>query len=386
MASTALPTLPSLASWLNFDESSLLFQPDLDYLSTTSVSGILGALSPSLADLVTEVAGSLDEVAGQILVTAGVFETTLLLPDGTTFTDSFDAPTTLNNLASLAAITNGTVTLVGGILNAEITTGDQSLVVEDLDVAALASTFVLDVISRIDTTIPFEKGTFILAGDTVFGPISGTVDVGGGDLNIDLSTPFGPLVADIDFGEEAVFPFQTTAPIFGTTLNIDGVVDFNAGNVVASAGSLGSITIPISTISGALTLADGIGTLTADLPITGLPFGGTITVPVSAEFEVGPLASELVADFVQDLTLDATITDGVLEASLDSPLGLFETTFDIVAFTQQGAEFFAGVDGVIDIADGLVVLDLTTPVGDINRTFDLNSAAGLLEAPLAGLV
>jgi hypothetical protein len=93
-----------------------------------------------------------------------------------------------------------------------------------------------------------------------------------------------------------------------------------------------------------------------------------------------------VAGFIQDLTATATLTDGVLNASVASPLGLFETVFDVVAFTNQGADFFAGIDGVIDLGGGIATAAITTPLGDINDSFDLATLAPILETPLATLV
>jgi hypothetical protein len=384
MASTALSVLPIAQGILNFEDSTLSFEPDTAFLSTTTALGLLGAFSPSLADLVAEFADSIDQISGEITVTGGVFDADLLLANGSTVTGTFDAPTTLAELAELAAITDGIFTLQAGILDAAITTGEESLAIESLDLASLASTFVLDTINAIDATVPFTNGAFSLETSTPLGPISGTVDVGGGDLNIDLSTPAGLLTADIDFGDDAVFPFSTPVPVVG---DVNGVVDFNTGNIVASLGPAGDVTIPISSISGTLTLADGIASLSAEVPVaSGLPLVGNVTVPVSTDIELGPLASEYAAEVIQDLFVNGSITDGLLAATVDSPFGVFDTTFDIVDFTNQGANFFAGVDGLISLGEGLLTADLTTPVGDVNSTFNLVDIAGLLDVPLGELV
>ncbi len=384
MASTALSILPIAQGILNLGDSSLSFTPDTAFLSSTSALGILGAFSPSLADLVADFAASIDQISGDIVVTSGVFDANILLADGSSVIGTFDAPATLTELAELAAITDANFALQAGILDAVITAGEESLTVESLDVASLASTFVLDTINAINATVPFTNGAFSLETNTPLGPISGTVDVAGGDLNIDLSTPAGLLTADIDFGDDAVFPFSAPVPVVGS---INGVVDFNAGNIVASLGPAGNITIPLSSISGTLALADGIASLSAEVPVaSGIPLVGNVTVPVSTDIELGPLASEYAAQFVQDLVVNGTITDGLLEATVDSPLGLFDTTFDIVDFTNQGATFFAGVDGLINIGEGLLTADLTTPIGDVNSTFNLLDIAGLLDVPLGELV
>jgi hypothetical protein len=384
MASTALSTFSTADNILNFDDSSFIFEPDPTFLSTTSALGLLGAFSPSLADLVADFADSIDEISGQILVTGGVFDTNLTLADGSTLLGTFDAPATLTELAALAATTNGTVTLAGGILNTTLTSGEESLTLEGVDLATLVSTYLLDTLKAIDTTVPFANGAFSFEVGSLLGPISGTIDLGGGDFNLDLTTPFGLFSADIDFGDDALVPFTTPVPIIG---KLDGVVDFNAGNIVAGLGPFGAVAVPISSLSGTLSLTDGIAKVKADVPlVSGLPFVGNTTVPVMAEIEIGPMASEYVAKFIQDLTVAGTITDGVLNATLDSPFGLFETTFDLVAFTNQGANFFAGIDGVIDIGSVLLTADLTTPLGEVNNTFNLVDIAGLLDVPLAGII
>ncbi|NJL49858.1 MAG: hypothetical protein HC929_23725 [Leptolyngbyaceae cyanobacterium SM2_5_2] len=384
MASTALSILPIAQGILNFDDSTLSFEPDTAFLSTTSALGVLGAFSPSLADLVADFASTIDQISGEITITGGVFDANLVLADGSTITGTFDAPATLTELAELAAITDGSFTLQGGILDAVVMTGDESVALESLDVASLASTFVLETINAIDATVPFTNGAFSFETSTPLGPISGTVDVAGGDLNIDLATPVGLLTADVDFGDDAVYPFSAPVPVIGS---INGVVDFNAGNIVASLGPAGDVTIPISSISGTLALLDGIASLSAEVPVaSGLPLVGNVTVPVSTEIELGPLASEYAAQVVQDLVASGTITDGLLTATVDSPLGVFDTTFDIVDFTNQGANFFAGVDGLISLGEGLLTADLTTPIGDVNNTFNLADVAGLLDVPLGDLV
>ncbi len=233
----------------------------------------------------------------------------------------------------------------------------------------------LGAVNAIDATVPLSNGAFAVDLTTALGSISGTIDIAGGDLNLDLATPFGQLVADIGFQDDAIFPFTAPVPVLG---DITGAVDFNSGNIVASLGSFGNLAVPISALNGSLTLADGLASLAATLPI-----GSGLSLPVASDIEIGPLASEYIAGFVQDLEGTGTLTNGILDATVASPLGLFETVFDVVAFTSQGANFFAGIDGVIDINNGIATGLLTTPLGDINDSFDLSTLAPALETPVA---
>jgi hypothetical protein len=143
-------------------------------------------------------------------------------------------------------------------------------------------------------------------------------------------------------------------------------VEVNLGSIAA--------TVPISAFSGTLALDDGTTTLTTALPGLGQP--------VSFDLEVGPLASQVVVDWVRDLTVAGTITDGLIVATLENPSGLQEIRFDTVAFTNQGADFFAGVDGRIEISGGLLTADLTTPVGDLDGTINLGNVTFSWDLPL----
>ena len=379
MSSTDLSALPANQDFFNEEEAVVELIPNEAFFSSNSVLTLLSAFDPSFADLVADFAGSLPEATGQISIVGGLFDANLVLADGTTLTGTFDAPATLRGFADLAAVSNGTVTLTGGILEAAIATDDQTAaVLQSVDLSALASTLVLDAINAIDATVPFANGAFTLDLATALGPISGTIDVEGGDLNLDLATPFGQLVADIDFQDDAVFPFSAPVPLLGA---INGAVDFNSGNIVASLGLLGDLSVPISALTGSLTLSDGLAGFNTSLPI-----GSGLSLPVASDIEFGPLASEYVAGFVQDLNGAGTLTDGILAATLESPVGLFETTFDLVAFTSQGANFFAGIDGVIDLSGGIATAALTTPLGDINDSFELTTVAPALETPIAELI
>jgi hypothetical protein len=380
MASTTLlPTvLADSQDIFNEEEAVVEVIPDDAFFSSNSVLSLLAAVDPSFADLVADLAGALPDATGQVTITEGLFDVNLSLADGTTLIGTFDAPATLQTYADLAAVSNGTVTLSGGILEAAIAADGQTATLPAFDLSTAASTLVLDVINAIDTTVPFTNGAFALDLPTALGPISGTLDVAGGDLNIDVVTPLGQLVADVDFNDDAVFPFSAPVPMLG---NIDGVVDFNSGNIVAPLGPLGNAVIPLSSLSGTLTLLDGIASLETSVPLT-----PGLGVPVSTDIELGPMASEYAAELVQDLNGSGTLTDGVLDASIGTPLGLFETVFDVVEFTTQGADFFAGIDGLIEVGSGIATAALTTPLGEINDSFDLATLAPALETPIAELI
>jgi hypothetical protein len=357
---------------LDFDHSIISIEPNYAFLGTFGSFSLLGAFSPSLANVVADLVAGISDISGTVTIVDGLLSSDLNLPDGSLLEGELNIPETLATFADLAADTSGLAELADGIFSAEITTGDQSLIIDGFDVAAFTSDLVLETINGINTSVPFEKGAFTFTEETSLGSISGSVDLGGGDLNLDLLTPFGDIVADIDFGEGAVVPFVVPTSIG----NIEAAIDFNAGDVVAFIDAIGNIAVPIAEISGEVALADGIATFSTDLPFVGT---------VETELEIGPLASEYVAGFLQDLGATATITDGLIEANLESAFGNLATIFDAVAFTNDGADFFSQVSGDLTFENGNLLVTLSTPLGDVDNVFDLGAVAGLLDVPLGDI-
>jgi hypothetical protein len=362
--STAL-TLPSIdQGFLSFADIDFSFLLNPQFLSTDSVLSMLQSFTPGLGDL-TE---TLTDLSGSIIIEEGVFQTSLNLPDNSTLVRMLDLPALLESYAALAAITDGQASLGGGILTANITTGEESVSLENFDLASFLGTQVFNLVNGINGTIPFEKGAFIVDIDSTFGPIDGTVDFANGDLNIDLLTPFGGLYLDADFGEEANFSFIVPTP-FG---DIDAVVDLNAGNVIASLGFF-NISQPLSEFDGSLILADGVATIETEVPFLGA---------VQTELEVGTLASEYVAELIRGLDATVSITDGVLNAFIEGDSDLLVTNFDIAAFTQQGAEFFREVDGLVTFNGGNLTAAIQTPLGELNGSYSVVDMASPLQPPV----
>jgi hypothetical protein len=356
--------------FLNFTEATISLDLDYAALSAFGAFTLLPLLSPDLAATLTDLAADLPDTTGTITIIDGVLGGGISLSDSTFLETVLDLPATLDTFADLALNTNGSAELVNGIFTADITTGEESLLIESFDLATVVSTFALETINAIDTTVAIENGAFSFAEETMLGEISGTVDLGGGDLNIVFNTDFVNLTADIPFKPEAVLPFSIPIGL----MDIDAEVDFYSGNIEADLGLFGQLVFPIHEIDGQLALADGMATFSTDVPMVG---------NVDIAFEVGTPTSEFLAEAIQDLTAAATITDGLIEASLNSELGWFETTFNVVEFTQAGADFFSQVDGQLLFDAGQLLVSLSTPVGDVEQTFDLEAVAGLLSPPSA---
>ena len=372
--STEITPTPLSDAILNFEEADFSFILNEAFWNITNSLMMLGALGPSLADTVSTFAEDLTTLSGEITVTDGVFNTNLILPDGTNMVGVFNGPETLETYAVLAAMTNGQATLANGILQADLTTGEDPVGFEGLDLAGWVGTEILSLIEGIEGTTPFVDGAFYIESSSAQGTTSATVNIGGGDLNVAWSSPYGKIGLDVDFDENAVFPFVVPTSFFG---NVNAVLDLNAGNVVASLGFFGDVAVPIEQVDGSLTFNQGVATFNTTV-------GGLGSA--SVDLAVGPLASEYIVRAVQDLNATAEVTEGVLRAMAQTDAGIFETTFDAAAFTQQGADFFRGVNGLITLTGDNLIANLTTPAGNITDSYSLGDFASLFDVPIGELI
>ena len=225
--STEITPTPLSDAILNFEEADFSFILNEAFWNITNSLMMLGALGPSLADTVSTFAEDLTTLSGEITVTDGVFNTNLILPDGTNMVGVFNGPETLETYAVLAAMTNGQATLANGILQADLTTGEDPVGFEGLDLAGWVGTEILSLIEGIEGTTPFVDGAFYIESSSAQGTTSATVNIGGGDLNVAWSSPYGKIGLDVDFDENAVFPFVVPTSFFG---NVNAVLDLKHKN------------------------------------------------------------------------------------------------------------------------------------------------------------
>ncbi|HEY9879768.1 MAG TPA: hypothetical protein V6D29_15015 [Leptolyngbyaceae cyanobacterium] len=369
MSSTLVSPANSIASSiLNPDDSSLTFDPNLDFFTSDTLLDILGVFSLDLQTEVEDFLGSLDQAEGEITIDSGIVTSNLSFEDGTVLQGTFDAPAAFLDLAELAASSNGSLVLEGGLVTGELTTGETTLTVDNFDFADAVGSLVGDWLNALEGTFSFDDGVLPIDAATPFGAITGTVGFAGGALTLDLLTPAGAIAGSIDFADDAVIPFD----IVSGTGTVTGVVDFNQGVVAIPLLPGFDATVPLEELSGDVTLDDGVATLALDTS-----FG---TFPVVVEF--GPMASEAVTDFLRDASGTATVTNGVFEGSLDTSLGLFTATVDLVDLATQAADFAQQVSGSISIADGSATVLLETPLGDVNQIIDLTSTDNLLSPSL----
>jgi hypothetical protein len=179
----------------------------------------------------------------------------------------------------------------------------------------------------------------LIQTETELGPINGTIDVADGRLDIDLDTFAGALNWSMDFGPEAVFPFEVPTDL-GT---FDALVNFDSGNLELPILAGTAIEIPLSSLSGDLQLSDGLATLSLDTRIG----------PVTTSFAIAETVNDLVIDTLTGLTVDANLTGGQLEVLSTSGTETFATVLDLVDLSAQLETALLETNGTLTLQDGL---------------------------------
>ncbi|HEY9878545.1 MAG TPA: hypothetical protein V6D29_08820 [Leptolyngbyaceae cyanobacterium] len=372
MSSTNVGSASSTpSSILNPGDSSLILDPNLEFLSGNTLLSLLGGFSSDLQVEVENFIDSLDEAEGEISIDSGIITTNLSFQDGTAVQGTVDTPTAFLNLAELAASSNGTLTLEGGLVTGELTTEESTLTLDNFDFAAATGSLVGGWLNALEGTFAFDDGVLPINAATPFGAITGTVGFAKGALTLDLLTPAGAIAGSVDFDDDAVIPFD----IGLGTGSVTGAVDFNQGVVAIPLFPGFSATVPLEELEGSVTLDDGVATLALETN-----FG---TFPVAVEF--GQMASEMVSDFLTDVSGSVTVTNGVLEGVLDTSFGPFSTTVNLVDLANQAASFAQQVSGSISVAGGSATALLDTPLGVIDQVIDLTNTDSLLSTPLVNL-
>ena len=345
---------------------SLIFDPEESFFSTTSLFSLVQSFSPEGSQLISDWVESVDQISGTVTFDGGIVSVDLTAPQGSIQT-SFDGVGMLNDFAQLATETNGTLNLSQGVFTADLTSGDDTFV-DVFNLADLASNWVESVLFDLETATTFENGLIALDLPTPLGNIAGNLGFAGGQLSLDLSTPLGDLTSAIDFGEEAQISLDQNDAV---------VLDFNRGDLLLDIFPIGpEIAIPLENLSGTLAIDDGVATVGVS----------TFLGNFEDSLELGPIASELAADFLSDLSAEAVVEAGVLSGSLMTPYGALEGSIDFPQLANQGADFLSQVGGTVTISEGLAISNLETPFGPVADIFDLEQFVTFLNLPVAELV
>lgn len=332
--------------------SDLFLDLDLDseFINTTSILDIVSAFSPDAADFLVDGLDFLDSIDGEVAIADGIFDLIIPSASGDDLGIEFDVLSFLSTLNNLIENTSGSLTLIDGIVDASLEINEDIYPLEGFDLASFAADGVDFLISAVDLTVPIEAGAFPIDFETGFGPVSGTVDIAGGDLDVVLDTPVGTLDFVLDFGPEAQYEFAL--PTFLNDIDIN--INLNSGNIEVPLFLDTVIELPLSSLSGEITLSGGI----AEIEIDGL------LEPVSVTVDVAELVNELVTDTLTGVSVDATLTEGEFDLIASSGTETFATAFDVVEVNAQAFGLLSQIEGSIALEEGIVTGSAT--VGDDN--------------------
>ncbi|MBE7381858.1 MAG: hypothetical protein F6J95_010660 [Leptolyngbya sp. SIO1E4] len=349
----------------------LTVTPDQEFLEATSFLDIVSTISPEAGEFLLSGLDELGTATGDLTITAGVATGNLTTTTGETISGSFDAPTFLSEFGETLATSTGTLSLAGGILNASLQTGDDLYTVENFDLATFAAEGLAFLLSSVDTTIPLENGVFLINAETSLGPISGSIDIADGDLDLSFDTFAGDIDVSFDFGPEAQFPFAVASPLG----NVEAVVNLDSGSIEVPLVGTNPVSIPLSSLSGGLGLADGIATLDLDTQLG----------PINTSFEIAPLLNDVVVDTLTGLTVDANLTGGQLGLLATRGTEQFQTDVDLVALNEELVATLLTTNGSFTLGSGVFSGELT--IGDdviaVNQTVD--GISQLLTTPFGDL-
>ena len=349
-------------------------------LATTAPLDLVDIFSPGLSQQVTSAIALLETATGVLTLDSGALSGTVTTAEGTETVALDGAPffdTLLTEVETLTAVT----TLENGLFSGDLPPAAGTRLSARVNAGSLLDTTLSPLLPASEVTLPFENGQFAVDLATALGAVTGGVDFAGGDLNIDLATPLGDLTLDYVFPTDTAIPFDIDAPIG----DLPGSLDLAAGQVtvplLAGGISFGVLSVSLASLSGEVALADGIASLSVDVPDLGI-----LGIPstVTTDIDLGPLASEIVEGFITETTGSLAIDDGLLTASLTSPLGSWDTTTSLVELSTDAVDFLTATTGILTLNQGMVSTTLETPLGETSISTTLTDIRDVLTSPLLG--
>lgn len=355
-----LPADATIADILSDINVSFLSDEELLDL-VTDVSDLISTIAPNLSQLAitpvleqgVEFLEELSTGVGTITIEGSNLAGELTL-DGVTRTfttdisDEVDA--FLGDVSDVLSGITGRASLVDGqFIGNVLVDGTQYDL--NLDVTAALTDSLTSFLATTEVTLPFTNGVIAVDFETVLGDIDGTIDFAGGALDLDVTTPLGAVDTSIEFPEDA----QIDVPVALAGLSdLELELDLAAG--ILRVPLLGGLDLPLETFSGGLGFADGVATLTID---------NILSTPVSAEFDIGPLASQVAIALTEDLQGELTIDAGMIDGSIVSSLGEVDLTASVDDLVLQVASVIDQTTGALTLNDGVAGIDLKTPFGDL---------------------
>lgn len=334
------------------------FTPEPTFFNTTSILDIVANVSSDAEAFVLEGLDEISDAVGDLTIASGNINGSLATATQDLFSFNLDTSNILASLRPILMSTSATLSLAEGIVDASFQFEDTVGELEDFDLATFSADGVERLISWVDTTLPIENGAILIDFDTFLGPINGSIDFAGGDLDVVLNTVVGDLDFSFDFGPDAQIILDDLGVLPGEI-----VINFDSGNIETAA--LGEI--PLSSLSAELSLQDGIAELFVDTPI------GSFLLP---GFDLGAVANDLVFDALTGLTVDASLAEGQLDLLATREAEQFQTSIDLPDLAEQLIALVDQVDGGLTLGAG--VLDGELAIGQDTITIN-ETVAGLEE-------
>ena len=346
---------------------SFLSEEQLDAL-LVEVSELLSTIAPDLSQLsITPILDQGVDILSELIDSVGnlsIDGTSLSgeltvddLPQSFTLDLSDEIDDFVGDASDFLAGITGSANLSDGQFVGEVVVDDAPYELS-LNIMDALTSSLTNLLSTADVMLPFANGAFAVDIDTFLGDIEGTIDFAGGDLDLDLATPFGAVDTSVLFPDDA--QFEAPVDIFGaSTVELD----FAAGVLQTSVFNT-PITIPLETFSGELGLTAGMATLTLDEFFPG-------AAPIETTFEVGPLASEVAIALTEDLSGEIAIDAGEVTGTIMSGLGEFDIAASFDDLLLQASSVIDQTTGSLSLNNGLASIDLTTPFGDLAGTLVL---------------
>lgn len=346
---------------------TLLSELDIAFLSDeqlldllNGVNELLDNVAPGLRQLEitpvleqgTELLGALSNSIGTITIDGSNLSGELTL-NGTQRTFTTDTSDDVDNVLAdvddfLSDIT-GEVSLSDGQFIGDITLNGTQYEL-NFDITKALTDSLVNLFTA-TTPLSFTNGVVAVDIDTALGDVDGTIDFSGGDLDFDLITPFGNVDTSIDFPANS--QFNVPLEVGGLApLNLE--LDFAAG--VVSVPLLGGFEIPLDSLSGEVVVADELATLTLD---AGLP------VPISTSFAIGPLASVVASELIEDFNGELTFDNGVVDGTIASRFGEFPVQATSTDLVLQARSVIDQTTGMLTLGDGVAGLSLDNPFGEV---------------------
>ena len=335
----------------------------------TSIFELLVASSSATEPFWQNGIDTLTNATGELTITAGILDGMLSTAADESLPIAFDTPAALAAVGDWLADASGNVSLVDGIVNATLDTGDTLYEVTAFDLATFAANGLSFLVSEVDAAFPIVDGTVLISEDTPWGMVEGAIAFGNGVLDLAVESPAGAFDLAVPFSPDAQFPFAVPTP-FGT---VDANVNFFTGNIEIPFLPGFDIEVPLNTLNGDLTLSDGDAALTFDTVL------GSFTAAVALD----ELVSDAAVDFLTGVTLDAQLLAGQLDILTTSGTEAIATSFDLIDLNNQAIELAEQLDGEFTLGAG--ILTGTAPLGAEVIAIE-QSVAGLtdlLELPLS---